>query len=79
MADNHDDQYEEYNYDDKFYAESASRKGKSKKAAHLAAKSHSGSGSKAGQERKIVDTIANAEQKRKEVQKEKWNFAGNNL
>lgn len=70
MADNHDDQYEEYNYDDKFYAESASRKGKSKKA-HLAAKSHSGSGSKAGQERKIVDTIANAEQKRKEGQKEK--------
>lgn len=35
-------EYEEYSYNDKIYAESSSRKGKSKKEAYLNAKSHSG-------------------------------------
>ena len=71
MSEHHDDEYEEYNYDDKLHAESGSRKGKSKKQANLDAKSHSSSGAKPGQERKVVDSIANAEQKRKEEVKEK--------
>jgi len=65
------DEYEEYNYDDKAHAESGSRKGKSKKEAHLNSKDKSSAGSKAGTERKVADNIANAEQKRKEEQKEK--------
>lgn len=65
------DEYEEYNYDDKAHAESSSRKGKSKKDAHLASKSGTSSGAKPGQERKVADNIANAEQKRKEDQKDK--------
>lgn len=70
MADKHDDEYEEYNYDDKFHAESSSRKGKSKKEANLSAKTHSSAGAKPGQERKVADAISNSEQKRKEGQKE---------
>lgn len=65
------DEYEEYNYDDKFYAESSSRKGKSKKDAHLDSKASASSGPKPGQERKVAENIANAEQKRKDDQKEK--------
>ena len=61
----HSKEYEEYNYDDKIHAESSSRKGKSKKEAHLNAKSHTVA-LKAGQERKIVDTIAKGEEKRNE-------------
>lgn len=38
----HNKECEEYSYDDKIYAESSSRKGKSKKEAYLNAKSHSG-------------------------------------
>lgn len=71
MADVHDDEYEEYNYDDKIHAESSSRKGKSKKEANLSAKSSASSGAKPGQERKVAEAIANSEQKRKDEQKEK--------
>lgn len=62
MADN--DKYDEYEYDDKVYAQGSSRKGKSKKEAHLDSKTHAGM--KPGQERKLADNISNAEQKRKE-------------
>lgn len=65
MADNND-KYEEYEYDDKAYAESGSRKGKSKKEAHLNAKEQSSAGMKPGQERKMAENISNAEQKRKD-------------
>ena len=71
MSQNHDDEYEEYNYDDKIHAGSTSRKGKSKKEAHLNAKANASGGAKPGQERKVADTIANAEQNRKDDQKEK--------
>ena len=64
----HSKEYEEYDYDEKVHAESLSRKGKSKKEAHLNAKSHSGA-LKAGQERKIVNTIAKGEEKRNEQHK----------
>ena len=67
MAD--DDRYEEYETDDKAYAQSGSRKGKSKKEAHLDSKSQSGSGMKPGQERKLAENISNAEQKRKDNKK----------
>jgi len=66
-----DDEYEEYNYDDKIHAGSASRKGKSKKEANLNAKSNASAGAKPGQERKVADHIANSEQKRKDDQKPK--------
>lgn len=66
------DEYEEYNYDDKFYAESGSRKGKSKKEANQSAKAQASSGAKPGQERKVAEAISNSEQKRKEENKEKW-------
>ena len=69
-TENHDDQYEEYNYDDKYHAESSSRKGKSKKEAHANAKNQGGSGGKPGQERKIAESISNSEQNRKEG--DKW-------
>ena len=62
------DQYEEYNYDDKYHAESSSRKGKSKKDVR---KEDSIAKPKPGAERKVVGTIANSEQKRKEEHKEK--------
>lgn len=65
------DEYDEYDYDDKFHAESSSRKGKSKKEANQTAKSTSSAGGKPGQERKVAETIANAEQKRKDEQKDK--------
>lgn len=65
------DEYEEYNYDDKFYAESGSRKGKSKKEANQSAKAQASSGAKPGQERKVAESISNSEQKRKEENKEK--------
>ncbi len=67
MAD--DDKYEEYEYDDRAYAESSSRKGKSKKESHINAKDHASAGLKPGQERKLADSISNAEQKRKEPKK----------
>jgi len=60
------DSYEEYEYDDKAYAQGSSRKGKSKKEAHLDSKSHSSGGMKPGQERKLAENISNAEQKRKD-------------
>lgn len=67
----HDDEYEEYNYDDKVHAESGSRKGKSKKEANQNAKACASGGAKPGHERKVAEQIANGEQKRKEDQKEK--------
>jgi len=66
-----DDEYEEYNYDDKIHAASGARKGKSKKEAHQNAKQSAASGGKPGQERKVADNIANAEQNRKNDAKEK--------
>jgi len=71
MSSSQDDAYEEYNYDDKIHAASGARKGKSKKEAHQNAKACASSGGKPGQERKVADNIANAEQKRKEEAKEK--------
>ena len=65
------DEYEEYNYDDKFHAESGSRKGKSKKEANQSAKAQSSAGAKPGQERKVAEAIANSEQKRKDENKDK--------
>ncbi len=67
MADN--DKYEEYEYDDRAYAESSARKGKSKKEANLSAKDHAKAGMKPGQERKMAENISNAEQKRKDSNK----------
>lgn len=64
MAD--EDKYEEYEYDDKVYAQGSARKGKSKKEANLDSKLHASSGMKPGQERKLAENIANAEQKRKD-------------
>lgn len=70
-SEQHDDEYEEYNYDDKVHACSGSRKGKSKKEANLNAKSNASAGAKPGQERKVADNISNSEQKRKDDQKPK--------
>ena len=72
-----DDKYEEYNYDDAYHAESSARKGKSKKEAHKDAKAQSSSGRKPGQERKLAEQIANAENKRKEDQSSSKHTAKN--
>lgn len=61
------DEYEEYNCDENVHACSHARKGKSKKEAEKSKHPHS----YPGHERKIVNKIGNAEDKRKAEDKSK--------